>query len=224
MPPACSQQTLVDRVYPDYLSALLAGRRQQCLALVSELMDADVPLKTIYLDLFERSMYQVGELWESNRISVATEHIATAITENAMGLLHPVIFASEHCGRKAIISCVANEYHQIGGKMVADIFELHGWDGYFLGANTPIHDLLSMIAEKKPDLVSLSLTMFSNIPELLRHLATLRENCPGLPVIVGGQAFRWGGAFQVEGLPKVRLLRSIDELESLIANFPMGLQ
>jgi hypothetical protein len=27
---------------------------------------------------------------------------------------------------------VANEYHQIGGKMVADIFELNGWRGYFV--------------------------------------------------------------------------------------------
>ena len=205
--------------YAAYLRHLLAGDRQTCLGIVADLMDRGVDLKSIYLGLFERSMHEVGELWETNNISVATEHIATAITENAMSLLHPIIFASERCGRKAIVSCVANEYHQVGGKMVADLFELNGWDGYFLGANTPIKDLLQMVAEKKPDLICLSLTLYANLPDLLRHIQTLHEAFPSTPILVGGQAFRWGGRETLNGLPQVWLVGSLDELEQIMAHF-----
>lgn len=212
--------TEVDQIYDTYLELLLCGKRKQCLDIVNDLVQRNAPLKSIYLGLFERSMYQVGELWETNQVSVAVEHIATAITENALNLIYPIIFSAEHCGRKAIISCIANEYHQIGGKMVADIFELHGWDGYFLGANSPVKDMLRLIEEKQPDLVCLSLTLFANFPELIRHITTLRGIYPYLPILVGGQAFRWGGGRRLEALQQVHLVNSLDELEAIINGFP----
>lgn len=216
---AFTHSTVAD-FYRVYLQHLLEGNRQACLGIVKELMARDIPLKRIYLELFERSMYQIGEMWETNRISVATEHIATAITENAMSLLYPLIFAAEHCGRKAIVSCVANEYHQIGGKMVADLFEFHGWDGYFLGANTPINDLMRLVVEKQPDLVCLSLTLYSNLPDLLRHIHTLLQNFPRQKILVGGQAFRHGGLDVLESVPQVQFIGSLDELEQIIRQFP----
>ena len=213
---------LIGELYERYLKSLLSGERQVCLGIVRDLLDHEVPLKEIYQGLFERAMYQVGELWETNVISVSTEHIATAITESAMNLLHPLIFATEHCGRKAIVSCVANEYHQIGGKMVADIFEFHGWDGYFLGANTPVNALVEMVAAKRPDVVCLSLTLYSNLPDLFRHVRTLHERFPHTKVIVGGQALRWGGHDVLTSLPNVRLVYSLDELEEFIRSYGEG--
>ena len=94
-----------------------------------------------YNNLFQKSLYRVGELWESNRISVAKEHLATAITEGLLNLVYPKLFEPEQYrkGRTILISCTANEFHQIGGKMVADVCELNGWDSHFLGANTPVN-------------------------------------------------------------------------------------
>lgn len=213
---------LIDENYERYVKMLLSGERAGCLGIVRDLLHRDVPLKDVYLGLFERSMYQVGELWETNAISVATEHMATAITESAMAVLHPLIFATEHCGRKAIVSCVANEYHQIGGKMVADIFEFHGWDGYFLGANTPVNSLIEMVADKQPDVVCLSLTLYANLPDLLRHIRSLHERFPDTRVIVGGQALRWGEPEALTSLPNVLLIHSLDELEAFIRSCDEG--
>lgn len=210
---------LLDEYYARYLGSLLQGERQACLGIVREFISRGVPLKEIYLGLFERSMYQVGELWETNAISVATEHVATAITESAMALLHPLIFATEHHGRKAVVSCVANEYHQIGGKMVADMFEFHGWDGYFLGANSPVGALAALVAEKQPDVVCLSLTLYANLPALVRHIKTIHEHFPDIRIIVGGQALRWGGHELLTALPNVLLIRSLDELENFIRSY-----
>ena len=164
-----------ESVYQNYLNALLAGRRAQCHSIVQELLDADMEIKELYSQLFQRSMYAVGELWESNRITVANEHLATAITESLLNLAYPFIFARARVGKKAVISCTANEFHQMGGKMVADIMELNGWDGYFLGANTPHEDMAQLIQEVQPDLVGFSLSILANIDGLKRSIEIVTD-------------------------------------------------
>jgi len=205
-----------DEIYNAYLQALLAGERAQCVELVNRLLERRIPLYDLYVNLFQRAMYQVGELWEFNRISVAVEHLATAITEGLLTLVYPLIFAAEHIGKKAVISCVASEYHQLGGKMAADFFELNGWDSYFLGANTPAEELLKLLQDKKPDLLGLSLSIYFNMDSLHRVLEQVRGSFPELPVLVGGQAFRWGGRDIAEKYPVVTYLPTLIDLESFI--------
>jgi methanogenic corrinoid protein MtbC1 len=210
-------QTLItDDLYADYLRALLAGEKGKCIETVNGLLEKGITLYDLYIRLFQRSMYQVGELWEQNRISVAVEHLATAITESLLTLVYPLIFSAEHVGRKAVISCVAGEYHQLGGKMAADVFELNGWDGYFLGANTPPEELLKLIQEKRPDVLGLSLSLYFNLDSLCRLLEMVRGSFRDLPVLVGGQAFRWGGRDRVETYPAVTLVPTLEGLESFI--------
>ena len=210
------QTMITNDIYDDYLRVLLTGNKGECIETVNSLLEKSITLYDLYLHLFQRSMYQVGELWEQNRISVAVEHLATAITESLLTLVYPLIFSAEHIGRKAVVSCVAGEYHQLGGKMAADIFELNGWDGYFLGANTPPEDLLKLIQEKKPDVLGLSLSIYFNMEYLLRVLEMVRGSFRDLPVVVGGQAFRWGGQERVEKYPGVTLIPTLKELESFI--------
>jgi MerR family transcriptional regulator, light-induced transcriptional regulator len=66
-------------LYQTYLNALLNGRRKECQDMVHQLLKAKVEIKELYTDLFRRSLYTVGELWENNRITVANEHLATAM-------------------------------------------------------------------------------------------------------------------------------------------------
>ena len=205
-----------ESVYQNYLSALLAGRRSECHDIVHKLLAAPINIKELYGKLFQRSMYQVGELWENNRITVANEHLATSITESLLNLAYPSIFATERIGKKAVISCSANEFHQVGGKMVADILELNGWDGYFLGANTPPEDMLQYLQEVKPDLVGLSLSILSNIANLQRCIDVVKTDFPNMDLLIGGQAFRWGGTDTIKRYSGTEYIPSLVELEKQI--------
>ena len=205
-----------ENLYNNYLSALLAGRRAECRQIVQELLDAGIEVKTLYSHLFQRSMYRVGELWENNRITVANEHLATSITESLLNLVYPAVFDTERIGKKAVISCSANEFHQVGGKMVADILELNGWDGHFLGANTPTDDMSQFIAEAKPDLVGLSLSILSNMDHLKRAIEMVRSDFPNTDLLIGGQAFRWGGVDIIKGYTGTEYIPGLDELEKMI--------
>jgi MerR family transcriptional regulator, light-induced transcriptional regulator len=205
--------------YPDYLEALLRGDRKGCREIVEGLLESGLDVKSLYVDLFQRALYKVGELWEQNEISVDVEHYATAITDSLFPLVYPKIFMAEHIGRKAVVSCAVNEYHQIGGKMVADILEMNGWDTRFLGANSSAEDLETAIVRQYPDMLVLSLSLAQNLDLLVETAAALREDYPDLPILAGGQAFRFLEENVFDHLTGVTLVRSLEELEVFIERF-----
>jgi len=107
----------------------------------------------------QRTQYEIGRLWQTNRISVAEEHYCTACAQFVMTQLYPYIFRSERNGRRMVATCVGGELHEIGVRMVADFFEMEGWDTYYLGANTPARDILDTIAKREADIVGISVTI-----------------------------------------------------------------
>jgi methanogenic corrinoid protein MtbC1 len=208
--------------YRDYLAALLKGDRLHCANLLQEQMREGAALKAIYLDLMQRAMYEVGSLWERNLISVATEHLAAAITEVLLTLVYPRMFSQPHKNRRALIACVPHEQHEIGARMVADFFELHGWHGFFLGANTPTADLVRMIRDLDIDVLGLSMSLLFNRPHLEAMLAAVDAEFPTLGLFLGGHAFHGEGAGReareelIQRYPRLRYFPSLDDLESFL--------
>ena len=121
----------------DFLNALISGNYQMCSELIHQFPEKQNSIKEIYENIIRQSLYEIGELWEYNKISVATEHLASAIVESVLNEVFVEIVAKERKNKTVIVSCVENEFHQIGIKMVGDIFELNGWNTHFLGSNTP---------------------------------------------------------------------------------------
>ena len=211
--------TLDETTYDQYLAALLAGNRAECARIVQDLVSAGTQVKQLYTDLFQRSQYRVGELWEHQHISVAIEHLATAITERMLSLVHSMVLSGSQRDRTIIVACVADEYHQLGGRMIADFCELRGWRAPFLGANTPLADLLQLIAQRRPDLLGLSLSIYFNLPSLIKVLDAVSSQYPDLPILVGGQALRWGAKAALQPYPNVKCIDSLDELEQSMAAY-----
>jgi methanogenic corrinoid protein MtbC1 len=208
-----------ESLYREYLSFLLEGNKSGCARIVQALITNKIDLEILYIDLFKRSLYEIGDMWTANKVSVATEHLCTAMTEGLMTLAHPLIFSQVNAGKKAVISCVANEYHQIGGKMVADVLELYGWDTYFLGANVPVEHLIVMLDDKKPDLLCLSMSVYFNMNNLDRAIRKVRESYPELPIFVGGKAFEFVTEKVVDPYKNVKLIHSLPDLKYQLLTF-----
>jgi MerR family transcriptional regulator, light-induced transcriptional regulator len=206
--------------YDAYLASLLRGDRAFCANVVRQALAAGMPIKALYSDLFHTSLYQVGQLWQTNQISVAAEHLATATTESVMSqVVAPTLFSHDPIGRSMIVACIANEFHQIGGRMVADISETKGWDTYFMGANTPMVDLLNMIEKQHADVLALSIAVFFNLPTLRTVIEEVRRYYPDLPIWLGGQMFCWGGHELSEQYSGVSVFSSLNQLEIELDRF-----
>ena len=206
-------------IYRDYLSSLLAGERRRCSEIVSQLIMQGLPIRRLHVDLFQASLYDVGELWATNQISVATEHLATAVTEGLLNQLSLDIASRDRVGKVVLVAGIQPELHQVGGKIVADTFEMFGWDSLYIGSNTPPDELARMVRETRPHLVALSLTIYFNLFGLRAAIEELRRESPTLPVIVGGRGFQAGGTEVIDQYPGINYIPSLDKLDSYIQQF-----
>ncbi|MEI6208795.1 MAG: cobalamin-dependent protein [Desulfuromonadales bacterium] len=177
------------------LLQLLGGDEQGALKLAQQSLHTSGDLKRFYIDVVWPAMYKIGQLWESNLISVTEEHQATAIVNQIMADMYPRFAQFTITRGKAVVSAGPNEFHEIGARMVADLLELAGWDVIYLGAQCTPSEIIEMLKRHNPFVVALSVATVFNLDkalEIVRMIKGDRET-RNIKVIVGGLAF--------EGLP-----------------------
>lgn len=207
-----------EAVYLHYLNALLDGDKKQCLQIVQNLVKNDVNMKEIYLELFQRSMYRIGMLWEKERCTIADEHIATKITEGLIEFVSNSFANDKRTGKLALITCIDKEFHDLGARMVAGYFEASGWNTIFAGSNTPELDIIHLIKEKKPDIVGISSSFYININRLIKMVQLINENFPELEILVGGQALSEEHSNILSVYNKVTYITCINGLDRYITS------
>lgn len=175
---------------PAFTEALLAGDQRGAKRVVDAKLDAGADLIEVDVTVVQPAMYEIGQLWQHNQISVVQEHLATAICQT---VLAGALMRGEPApprGQRALFACVEDNFHCLGLRMVADAFELAGWESAYLGADVPTAALLDQIESSRPDVVGLSVSMpqhIEKIHELIRLCRLeLGKQCPS--IIVGGLA------------------------------------
>lgn len=172
----------------EYNEALLNGDRMKAGTLIMDAVGSGTEIKDIYLNVFQKSQYEVGRLWLANKITVAKEHYCSAATQQIMSQLYPYIFSSERIGKTFVAACIGGELHEIGIRMVTDFFEMEGWDTYYLGANTPASTIIQAVEENNADLVGLSIAMPYHRQLLRESIMQIKQANNKIKIMIGGNA------------------------------------
>ena len=187
-----------------------------CSTIAKQYLSENNSIKELYENVFKQSLYEVGRLWETNKITVATEHLATAITEGILNELYEDLKIPEKNNHKVVLACVDGESHQVGIKMVADVFEMNGWESYFLGTGIPITELVKFIEQTEPAVVAISMSIYFNYRNLLEMIAVLKNAFPNLILIVGGQGFLHQKTASFEKPENIKYISDLYELDSYL--------
>jgi methanogenic corrinoid protein MtbC1 len=176
-----------------YLDALLNGDRLTAGNLILNAAQSGVRIQDIYLHVLQPCQREIGYMWYIRQISVAQEHYATAVTQVVMAQLYPYLFSSAPVEKRAsvVVACVSGELHELGARMLADFFELDGWDSCFLGANTPVQGIIETVQKRRAAVLCLSVTSAMNIVHVSDLIALLRTSpyISQTHVLVGGYPF-----------------------------------
>lgn len=146
----------------------------------------------MYLDVFQPALREIGRLWQENEITVAEEHLATAVTQVSMSRLYiECCMSTPPAGRTLLAACAPTEKHEVGLRMICDLLELEGWDATYLGAEVPEDSLIAMIRTARPDVLALSASIAPHLPQLRALIAAVRVTfgVAAPYILVGGRPF-----------------------------------
>ena len=174
-----------------FFGLLRQGQRAQAANLLLDLAATGTPVASLYLDVLQPCLREVGRLWQVGQLSVAEEHLFSAATQMVMSQLYPYVFDRPSKGRRMVAVCADGELHEIGIRMIADLFEMDGWDTIYLGSSVPDAGLITMLKEKAVDLLAVSVSIAVNLPSVMRLIQAVRHDpdCARVRILVGGMAF-----------------------------------
>lgn len=175
-----------------YLEAILEVDRSGAERIIREAVNDRVDIPAIYEQILAPAQARLGEMWHRGEITVADEHMGSATTQTVMAQLRLSFQRAPSNGRSVVGTATAGDLHEIGLRMVTDLFELNGWDVVFLGANTPGDDVIDLLSRRNPNLLALSISTALTLRDAADLIGAIRATPPiaGTKLLVGGPPFR----------------------------------
>lgn len=208
-------------------AALAAARRFEAAELQAVLERAAVTLgvpaflENVVVPLVDL----IGHGWAEGTVSVAQEHMATAVVRRILTWLLGVfelhgVTRQAVVRRQILVATPPTQVHEIGALLAAVSAASEGWRVSYLGPDLPAEEIVAAAVETGADVVALSIVYDPGEGSLLAGIGDVRAALPGhVPLVVGGAAAAGGraqveaaGAMVVDSLPDLRaLLRHLSE-------------
>lgn len=145
----------------------------------------DVPLADALTGVVVPFLQQIGERWESGRLSVAHEHFASNLLRRRLSALSGVADGAGVERRPlALLACPSGERHDLVLLCFALLLGQTGWRTLFLGADTPNAAVVSAARAASVDAVVLASTRST---ALTANAEALRRLGADHPVYVAGR-------------------------------------
>jgi MerR family transcriptional regulator, light-induced transcriptional regulator len=131
----------------------------------------DFTVESVLRDVLMPYLHDLGEQWEQGAVSVAQEHFASHVVRGRLSGLARGWGSGR--GPHALLACPPGELHEIALLAFGIVLNRNGWRVRYLGADTPIADLIQVASETRPTLVVLSATTSERFMAVEPELATL---------------------------------------------------
>ena len=173
-----------------FLMALLGGAECEAEELLRGARSRGADTAFLVRDLVVPALAEVGRMWARGEVSVAEEHLATALATRVVARSAGSAAPPSGAGRpRILLACLAGEFHDVGIRLLSDVARESGWEAESLGANVPRESLVRFVAQRRPTALALSVSLSEHVPEAARTIAEARAAVPGLTILVGGRAF-----------------------------------
>jgi DNA-binding transcriptional MerR regulator/methylmalonyl-CoA mutase cobalamin-binding subunit len=211
-----AEQTRAQSVRESIAAVLRATRRLDPVELQAVLEQAAVTLGVpVFIDeVVAPALVRVGHGWAEGSVTVAQEHMATAVFRRVLGWLFQV-YGARGTAPRLVVATPPTQVHEFGALMVAISAAADGWAVTYLGPDLPVADLVSAVGQTGARAVAVSAVYVPEVADLLAALRELRAALPErVPLLVGGAASAEIAA-EAEAAG-VRVIASLPELRAML--------
>jgi MerR family transcriptional regulator, light-induced transcriptional regulator len=198
-------------------AALDATRRLDAAELQGVLERSAVTLGVpAFLDQIVTPLLQrIGEGWSERTLSVAQEHMASAVIRRVLGWLLRVYEAGNGAPR-VVVATLPHHAHELGALMAGASAAAEGWNVTYLGSDLPVVDLASAVVLSRARAVAISAVHLPDGGDLASALRDTRARLPeDVALLVGG-----AGALQVRAEAEAAGARVVESLAAFRALLP----
>lgn len=176
-----------------YLERCLSGDPQGAIRLVLDAVDEGLDVISAYVEVIAAAQREVGTLWHDSQIGIHEEHLVTSTTLSLMTLLAHREPPIESIDKTAVGAALGDDSHDIGIRMISDLFAIGGWRAICLGGRMPPEDLAAAVRDFEADLLVVSATLIPHLLTVRDSIGLVREISPEVRVLVGGLAVQNAG-------------------------------
>jgi MerR family transcriptional regulator, light-induced transcriptional regulator len=203
------------------VEAFQAARRLDTVEIQAVLERAAVTLGVpVFVDrVVAPLLARIGHGWSERTVSVAQEHLASAVVRRVLGWLLRVYEVRD--APRLVVATPPHQAHELGALMAAASAAAEGWSVTYLGPDLPVADLVNAAHQSGAWAVAISAVHQPDGGDLV---AALRDTRAGLPadvvLCVGGT-----GALQVRAEAEAvgaRVLESLAEFRAVLAGLAHG--
>jgi methanogenic corrinoid protein MtbC1 len=187
----------MNQFYEEFFEYLEAENKQEAVKFAVGILErGEIDIVELYEQVLTPSLYNMTCRIDEKKTCIWKEHEKTSIVRTIIECCYPHIVKEleeqviKTKSGNVLVLCPAEEYHEIGARMVADFFTLCGYKAIFIGSNTPREDLLSSLDYLKPKYIAISVTDYYNLVTAAKTINQLRQSSyKDYEIVVGGQAF-----------------------------------
>jgi DNA-binding transcriptional MerR regulator/methylmalonyl-CoA mutase cobalamin-binding subunit len=131
---------------------------------------------------------EIDEGWQSGRLTIAQEHLASATIRTHLEKLRLSMRPPKDAPR-LLITTPVGQIHELGALLVGIFAARIGWNTTYLGPNLPAKDIAGAARQMGAQAIALSIVFPENDPRVKEELVLLRQELDtSFPILVGGRA------------------------------------
>jgi methanogenic corrinoid protein MtbC1 len=144
------------------------------------------PIEAVCMEILQKGMAEIGNLWYENKASIQQEHFASGLASRRLDSLLGTSPAPSR-NQTVMVGCPPNEWHTFTPMLLSLLLRRRGLNVIYLGANVPAEDFAETVKSvhgKLVILVAQTLITASTLQTTAQTLESLR-----VPIAYGGRIF-----------------------------------
>ena len=195
-----NREKYIKKIKKNFFDLLIHGEIDEVYRIYKE-FTKDNTLSTFYQNILRPVLYTIGDMWESKKLDVGDEHIASNTVLRLLEIIKKEM-RPRITKEKTILICTPySENHVIPCLMLETFLSIRGYEIINLAPSVPMISILNQIQSKKPDLVLISITLVDHLQSAKRMIDKIKKT--KTPILVGGQA-----TINQEKIPGVEYIKS----------------
>ncbi len=175
-------------------------------------------IKDCIIKIIYPFLVRIGVLWQTENINPAQEHLVSNLIRQKIITGIDQLPSPTGNAKRACLFLPEGEYHELTLLFIYYLLKKQGLDVIYIGANTPLKDVMEIKQVTHPDFLYTHITTAGKNFNINKFIERLEHLFTDIPVYISGNLTR---PYEKKIPATINFKKSLDEVLNFIESFPI---